>query len=632
MVPGDFVGLPWPALLLGADGSLMAMSAAAVRLLGFTADTLEILDARLEVLIASGVLRGDALPWRRAGRGERFEESEVWVEPGSGRRLPLRVECCAFGTHAILALHTGAVHPLERRAEAFLRALNEAVLEQPTALTLRDLLRRLVDQACQLTRARYGALGVLKADHGALKDFVFVGISEEEARRIGRLPEGKGLLGAVIKEGRTIRLQRISDDARSAGFPAHHPAMAAFLGVPLRIGEEVFGNFYLAKSEEDGEFSEEDARIVESFSSQAALTVAFARQASEEQRRLFEALVHQAPHAIVFVPTDPADEAYGNPAAERLLGEVTRGNDPRHTHDFSYPDGQPVAPDDLPSRRALRGEATINMPLLLARTAEKSTHVLVSAAPVLSEAGSTLGAVVVFQDVTSLVDLARLREEFAAIVAHDLRTPVQAVLLQIEKLLLLASGEAASVPVSTLQNMRHSSRRLNRLITDLLDASLIDAHRLRVDARPVNAPELVSSLVEQIRVLLLDHPVQVEIRGQPPRVFADPLRLEQILSNLLENAAKYSEETSPIRLVVEESSGGVAISIHDRGPGIEPEDVPRLFDRYYQSQRARERRTGLGLGLYVAKGLVTAHGGTLGVESTPGVGSVFRFWLPGPPV
>lgn len=627
MIPGEFARLPWAGLLLAADGALLAVSSAAARLLGFTPTTVELLEERLEVHASSGVLAAEALPWRRAVGAEGFEESEVWIERGSGRRIDVLVECRAIGEQRLLALHTDRAHPLERRSESFLRALNEAVLAEPSAVTVRELLRRLVQQACELTRARYGAMGVLERDGSALRDFVFVGMSEAEAQHIGRLPAGKGLLGAVIEERRTIRIARIADDARSAGFPDRHPAMGAFLGVPLRIGEEIFGNFYLARGEGEAEFSAEDARVVEGLSSQAALTVAFARQAQEERRRLFETLVDQAPHAIAFFPADPRDDVYGNPAAERLLGRFARGKDPARAYDLAYPDGHPVLPDDLPSTRALKGEPVLNVPLLAAPRV-KPTHVLASAAPVRSEAGKILGAVVVLQDVTSLVDLARMREEFAAIVAHDLRTPVQAVLLQIDQLLRYASGEAATVPISTLQTMKHSGQRLARLVTDLLDASLIEASRLRLSLRPVDLPALASALVEELEGLLRGHPVELDLRGAPPAVQADPLRIEQILTNLLENAAKYSADGTTIRVIVEPSTGGAAVAVQDSGPGIEPQDLPRLFDRYYQAQRARELHAGSGLGLYVAHGLVTAHGGRLGVESTPGVGSVFRVWLP----
>lgn len=120
----------------------------------------------------------------------------------------------------------------------------------------------------------------------------------------------------------------------------------------------------------------------------------------------------------------------------------------------------------------------------------------------------------------------------------------------------------------------------------------------------------------------------VVVNGEPPAVSADPLRLEQVVTNLLENAAKYSDAGTPIRIIIEPSGRGATLSVEDRGPGISPEELPRLFDRYFQTQRARTKRRGLGLGLFITKGLVEAHGGAITVDSVPGAGSTFRVWLP----
>ncbi|HEX9401289.1 MAG TPA: ATP-binding protein, partial [Anaeromyxobacter sp.] len=132
----------------------------------------------------------------------------------------------------------------------------------------------------------------------------------------------------------------------------------------------------------------------------------------------------------------------------------------------------------------------------------------------------------------------------------------------------------------------------------------------------------------QIQGTLGTHPVSVEVAGEPPLVSADPVRVEQIVTNLLENSSKYSADGAPIRLVVTAERDAVVLSIEDRGPGIAPEEIPHLFDRYFQTRRPRSAMRGLGLGLYITRGLVDAHGGTITVESTPGVGSVFRIRLP----
>jgi signal transduction histidine kinase len=518
---------------------------------------------------------------------------------------------------------------LDLRSERFLEALNAAVFADDPELQVVDILRALARHACDLTGARYGAMGVLHEGRPALKDFIHVGLSDEEARRIGALPVGHGLLGAVIRENRTIRVASLKDDPRAAGVPAHHPAMTSFLGVPLRMGDKVFGNFYLADKQGGGEFTEEDARLLERFGAHAAMTVAFARQREQERRRLFEALVHHAPHGIMFFPAERGREPYGNPAAERMLGRVATGDDPSRGYELRHPDGRPFDVDELPSRKALAGESIINLEALVDQGEQQPRHVLVSAAPVRGEKGGLRGAVLVFQDVTALKELDRLREEFAAIVAHDLRNPVQALLLQVKQLMVRATGDASWVPVRVLRSMKQSGERLGRLIGDLVDASRVDARRIDVALAPVQLPELVAELVAQVCLTLGDHDVEIEVHGTPPPVLADRPRLEQILTNLLENSAKYGTRGTPIRVVIEPESGGATLAVVDSGPGIAPQELPKLFDRYYQTRRARELRSGLGLGLYIARGYVTAQGGTITAESTPGKGSTFRVWLRG---
>ncbi|MFQ5948746.1 MAG: GAF domain-containing protein, partial [Acidimicrobiia bacterium] len=119
---------------------------------------------------------------------------------------------------------------------------------------LGDVLRTTVHTATELTGARYGALGVL-GEHGTLVDFFHVGVSAETVDAIGRLPEGRGVLGTITRTGKTVRIDDISQHPDSVGFPDHHPHMAEFLGVPVRVGESIFGNLYLA--DKHGGFTEE---------------------------------------------------------------------------------------------------------------------------------------------------------------------------------------------------------------------------------------------------------------------------------------------------------------------------------------------------------------------------------------
>jgi signal transduction histidine kinase len=150
-------------------------------------------------------------------------------------------------------------------------------------LELPVVLRRITEAACQLVRARYGALGVL-APGGGLQEFVHVGIDDETAKLIGPLPSGKGLLGALIDDPRPIRLRTMSEDIRSVGFPPNHPPMSSFLGVPIRVRDKVFGNLYLAETE-SGEFTAEDEELMTALAATAGIAIENARLFDQAERR-----------------------------------------------------------------------------------------------------------------------------------------------------------------------------------------------------------------------------------------------------------------------------------------------------------------------------------------------------------
>ncbi|PZS34954.1 MAG: histidine kinase [Pseudonocardiales bacterium] len=145
------------------------------------------------------------------------------------------------------------------------------------------VLRHIVEAACHLVNARYGALGVI-APGGELQEFIHVGIDEDTAARIGPLPEGKGLLGALTDDPRPIRLRVMSDDIRSVGFPPEHPPMASFLGVPVRVRDQVFGNLYLTERT-GGEFTAEDEELVTALAATAGVAIENARLFEEAGRR-----------------------------------------------------------------------------------------------------------------------------------------------------------------------------------------------------------------------------------------------------------------------------------------------------------------------------------------------------------
>jgi signal transduction histidine kinase len=151
-------------------------------------------------------------------------------------------------------------------------------------LSLETLLQSIVQAACDLVDARYGALGVIAPGGDSLQSFITVGIDEQTAAEIGELPKGKGLLGALIEDPRPIRLARIDDDPRSAGLPPNHPPMTSFLGVPIAIRDEVFGNLYLTESAR-GQFSGDDEEVVLSLAATAGVAIENARLFEQAERR-----------------------------------------------------------------------------------------------------------------------------------------------------------------------------------------------------------------------------------------------------------------------------------------------------------------------------------------------------------
>jgi two-component system phosphate regulon sensor histidine kinase PhoR len=237
------------------------------------------------------------------------------------------------------------------------------------------------------------------------------------------------------------------------------------------------------------------------------------------------------------------------------------------------------------------------------------------------------GAVAVLSDVTELRRLETVRRDFVANVSHELRTPVAAIRGAAETLLLGGAQRAETAFEFATMIDRHAER-LHRLVEDLLELSRIEARELRIDLAPVDlrveaerARELLS-LAAQAR----GTEVRVAVEGEALEVLADRSALEHVLTNLLENAIKYSPEGAVVTVRAERRGATVRTLVEDDGPGIEARHLPRLFERFYRVDAGRSRQVGgTGLGLAIVKHLAEAMGGSVGVESTLGRGS--RFWI-----
>ncbi len=225
----------------------------------------------------------------------------------------------------------------------------------------------------------------------------------------------------------------------------------------------------------------------------------------------------------------------------------------------------------------------------------------------------------------------RERDELLAIVSHDLRNPVNAIVMLTGALMAQSdAGAPVQVELEQLQALRGAARQADGLIQDLQDMSRISAGRLRVDARKVDIRNAIMESCELFEATAesADLELTVEIADSLPQVVADVPRVQQVLSNLLVNAIKFTPPGGKIdvRVRAAESDSAVRVSVSDTGPGIDEADKARLFERYWQAPRLL--RSGSGLGLFIARGIIEAHRGSITVDSAPGQGTTMSFVLP----
>jgi PAS domain S-box-containing protein len=349
----------------------------------------------------------------------------------------------------------------------------------------------------------------------------------------------------------------------------------------------------------------------------------------ERTLRWLRAVIDTCPVGLLLFEGPSGDRVEANRSAMRISGRQVDSDLGREQYVgmLCYSDGRPVPIEQMPSSRALRGETTVAGEEYLVHRPDGTTiSTLASAAPVLGAEGQVVGAIVVFDDITELAKLKRLREQWTSIVAHDLRQPLNVISMQ-TRLLDLRRSEDEQVKRATAV-IGANARRLDRMIHDLLDLARLEASKMHLERRPIAIERLVRAAADNAATVAKGRRVLVSVRGEVPVVSADPDRIHQILDNLLTNALRHSDPDADLTVDIEGEPERVAVSITNRGPGIPPELLPRLFQRFGGEGSNVGKHDGMGLGLYITKGLVEAHGGHIEVTSTPGATTTFRFTLP----
>lgn len=253
----------------------------------------------------------------------------------------------------------------------------------------------------------------------------------------------------------------------------------------------------------------------------------------------------------------------------------------------------------------------------------------VTLTPLYRDEGSVRGVSVVFRDITLEVRVETLRRDFFANVSHELKTPVALMQGYTEALLDgLARNEEEEREL--VQIIHEETLRMGRLVQDLLDFSRLEAGRLKLYRRPTSLEELVARLKRRFDPVFREREIRFRYEIEAKGSFClDPDRFEQILTNLVDNALRYTPYGGEIAVRAREEEEVLWFDVSDTGVGIEPEDLPYVFERFYKGDKSRRRgEGGSGLGLAIVKRLVEAHGGRIWVESTLGKGTTFCMRFP----
>ena len=291
-------------------------------------------------------------------------------------------------------------------------------------------------------------------------------------------------------------------------------------------------------------------------------------------------------------------------------------------------DGRPFTVEEAPAWRALRGETVRDVIEVLHAPDGRTKWISSSAAPVYTPDGTLIGAIATFSDITRLHELQEQRDVYIHTISHDLRAPL-AVIQGYADLLreALQQQKLDGMLQSGVDSIRRGAVRMNVMIQDLVDSARLEGGQLMLELKPINLRAYLDDYLRRIAVTMEVERIRIDVPDGLPPICADANRLERIFSNLLSNALKYSDPGTPVRISARPEDRVVQVAVADQGRGIAPEDLPHLFERFYRAGTGRTVE-GIGLGLYITRMLVEAHGGGIWVESEPGAGSTFYFTLP----
>ncbi|PDW02152.1 GAF domain-containing sensor histidine kinase [Candidatus Viridilinea mediisalina] len=545
-----------------------------------------------------------------------------------------------FANLAASAIKNAQLYDAAQRSARRLKAFDAVVTAISTATDLNDLVQSVLAVVLELVSDASGALLLLDPLYDRLSLAAHRSLPPGGPETLAQLVVTEAPCAEVIHYGQPM--QRLLLEERGEGVFLK-AGMVECSYLPLLAGGTVAG--VLALYGASGLNSRADKDLLMPICNQVGFAIANVRlyADSTSERRKLNTVVTSIAEGVLLC------DAHGrltlaNEAALRLLRldslpfeqPLTAMPDFYRMRDL---DGRPLTLEQLPFTRALAGEIFQDYRLILRGSSGDETVMSFSGAPARSDDDLIEGAVVVFRDITANQKLERAKDEFLAVAAHELRSPLAAVRSYADLLLRREQqrDEGDSRDLHGLTILTQQVSHMLRMVDNLLDVSRIDAGQLDLQMQQINLVHLANQVLDQQRPAAGNRTLQIEASNDELLVTCDTLRIRQVLTNLISNAIKYSpnEGIITVRLnrITESltenqppSSSAVVVSVSDEGGGITPDQQARLFQRYY---RARNRKAeGLGLGLYLSRQFVQMHGGTIWVESAEGSGSTFAFSLP----
>lgn len=359
------------------------------------------------------------------------------------------------------------------------------------------------------------------------------------------------------------------------------------------------------------------------------------KEAAVSQQRWLEAILDTLPTPLVLLDPLASTPRFANQAAVALAGGVFAGRPRPPELTLSNAEGSPLSDEDLPTRRAARGERLAGE-MVSFRGPEGAGAVVAFSERLPPQHGNSETVLVNLHDVTvlkraetTLLEALASREDFLAVGAHELRTPITALKFQVRNALKswerpeLIEDPAAHA-LRYLRQVEGSVERLARLAEYLLDVSRLSASQLRLEPTAFALDELVREVALRPVEGTPPFPVTITTAGDT-RGEWDRARLEQLIGNLFDNARRYAP--GPVDVAVRGNAAHVMLEVRDHGPGISPADLPRIFERFSRARGPDDGR-GFGLGLWIVWQLATHHGGSVSAQSRPGEGTQFTVTLP----